>query len=106
MSTFNALRSAALAFAHAHRAHVAMMQFGAGIARVKAELARTTRELERASDLHAARGRDGLAGLIIAGHSIESAKRVLALRGDERKSAPRRAFKKRAKVAPGRKRKR
>lgn len=104
MSTFDNLRSAALAFAHAHRAFVAMKQFGAGTGRVKSELARTTRSLEQASDAHASRGRDGVVQLIIAGHSIESAKRVLALRGDARSPAPRRAFKKRAKVAPGKKR--
>lgn len=99
MSTLDDLRNAAVSYAEARTLYsgIGLFMLGrhtASVTAAKKALDSATRSLITASDLHAARGRDGLADLIRSGHTIESAKRVMALRG-ERTAKAGRTFKKR-----------
>lgn len=104
MSSLDGLRVAAIAYAEAQRRRDGLVQFGAGVADAERVLKGATKALVLASDLHGARARDGLCDLIRTGHTIESANRLIKLRGDDRKAPRRRKFVKRAQAARRRKR--
>lgn len=91
--TLNELRLAAIAFTRAHDKHGAMVQFGAGVAQARVDLAGATKALVRAGDLHATRGDQTIAELVREGHTIQSAKRLFEVRGQKRRQNVRRKFK-------------